>query len=207
MTIGAMSLAEMRKIRFVRPDLADIADRLMVASYDEFVEVLYRDLDSCVRMIEEDPKVRQDDSEDRLSTEIISMLRSMNYQAAHDELIGGHSDIVVRGERGYLWVGEAKIHTSYEKVMDGFDQLNSRYLRGTPNADQGALVIYIKNKNTANVIKNWDERMTRLGLTEYSKESCPTRLELGFYNRHIHGISGRKVRIRHIGINLCWEPD
>lgn len=206
MTIDSMSLAEMRKIRHLRPDLAGIADRLIIASYDEFVEVLYRDFDSCIRIIEEDPKVRQQDGEDRLSTEIISMLRSMNYDASHDETIGGHSDIVIRGERGYLWVGEAKIHSSYEKVMDGFNQLNTRYLRGTPHADQGALIIYIRNKDTASVIKTWSERMSDLCLKDYERNDCPVRQELGFYNAHKHEGSGRKVKIRHIGVNLHWQP-
>lgn len=207
MKLESMSLADLRKIRQFRPDLADVADRLTIASYDEFVTVLYRDIDFCVRRMEEDPKVRLNDSEDRLSADIINMLLSMNYRASHDEFVGGHADIVVRGESDYLWVGEAKIHTGYDKVMDGFNQLNSRYLRGVPNADQAGLVIYIRNRDVASVIKNWGDRVEGLGLNQYKKEFCPTRQELGFYNTHIHAISGRKVKIRHIGINLCWDPD
>lgn len=206
MKIDSYSLADFKRLDAVRPDLARFADRLTVTSYDEFIEVLYKDLDSCISYVEEDPKVRLTDGEDRLTSELIGLLKARLYSAAHDEMIGGHSDIVVRHEKGYLWIGEAKIHSGYDYLVQGFNQLTTRYMRGTPNADKGALLIYIRNSNVAKVVESWGTKLEELKLPAYVKRDCSSRKELGFYNDHTHTASGRLVSIRHIGINLHWNP-
>jgi hypothetical protein len=175
------------------------------STYEEFVKVLYEDIDDCVRRIEEDPKVHRYDSEDRLSREIINML-SVWYDASHDELIGGHSDVVVRGPRGFLWVGEAKIHSGYDYMLKGFQQLATRYLRGNPLSDQGALLMYIRNQDCAKVVEKWGETLAGEKLPGYRVEECPSRKELGFRTVHKHRSSGRDVMIRHIGLNVHWDP-
>jgi len=204
--IGSLTIAQLEEYEALRPDLALIGKRLMVTSYERFVEVLYEDLDECIRYIEEDPKIRRTDSEDRLTSELIGMLRSRGYDASHDETIGGHSDIVVRHHAQYLWVGEAKIHSSYPYLTDGFNQLTTRYLRGTPNADQGALIIYIRNADVASVVAKWNATVQAFGLAAFAQEACPVRKELGFYHTQTHTGSGRPVRVRHIGINQHWNP-
>lgn len=205
-SLESLSLKEMQGLKAIRPDLAVIAARLLVSSYVEFVEVLYNDIDLCIKHIENDPKIRQNDAEDRLTADIIGMLAAANYDVSHDETIGGHSDIVVKHQLGYLWVGEAKIHTSYEKLNDGFNQLTTRYLRGTPNADQGGLIIYIFNSNVANVVKTWAKRLDEMRLPCYASKPCDKRKELAFYTDQKHASSGLMVKIRHLGVNLHWNP-
>lgn len=204
--VASLTIADLQSMRSIRPDLAAFADRLLVTSYEQFVRVLYQDLDACIRFMEDDPKVRLDDGEDRLTTEIIGQLKSRGYSATHDELVGGHSDIVVRYFDKYVWVAEAKIHSSYDYLSGGFDQLTTRYLRGTTNANEGALLIYIRNADVAAVVKNWNANLVERGLPDFSCNACSSRGDLGFYNMHKHQSSGLPVRIRHVGINLHWDP-
>lgn len=205
-SLDSCTVADLQKLRPVRPDLADFADRLMIVSYQDFINILYRDLDDCIQFVEEDPKVRLNDGEDRLTIELIGQLKRLGYAAAHDEMVGGHSDIVVRHFNKYLWVSEAKIHSSYEYLSGGFDQLTTRYLRGTVNASEGALLIYIRNADVASVVKTWEQKLIERKLTDFETQPCTTRGLLGFYNNHKHESSGLPVRIRHVGINLHWNP-
>lgn len=204
--LGSLTLQQMESMGALRPDLSIFARRLLVSSYEDFVTVLYEDLDACIVRLEEDPGVRQEDEEDRLTAELINMLCMCGYDASHDEKVGGHSDIVVRHPQHYTWVGEAKIHGAYQHLMDGFNQLTTRYLQGTPNADQGALLVYIRNLDAAGVMKSWGDNVSALGLANYARQNCPVRKELGFYNTQTHAGSGRMVTIRHIGIKQHWKP-
>ncbi|MGF6771974.1 hypothetical protein P3T18_004462 [Paraburkholderia sp. GAS199] len=202
----SMSLADLKKAAVFRPELGLFVDRLLVRDYADFVRVLYLDLDQCIAKLEEDPGVRQGDGEDRLTAELISMLHSRTYDASHDEKIGGHSDIVVRHHNGYLWVGEAKIHSDYDYLQKGFNQLTTRYSPGTPNADQGAFIVYVRNKDCATVVTRWKERLRSVKLAEYAEAECAVRQELGFYSTHKHEGSGRPMRVRHIAIKQHFDP-
>ena len=202
----SFTIGQLKNLESVRPDLAAFGKRLTITSYSSFVDILNEDLDECISYIEEDPKVRQSDSEDRLTSEIIGLLRARGYDASHDEMIGGHSDIVVRHFHRYLWVAEAKIHSDYDYLRGGYNQLTTRYLRGTPNADQGAFLIYNRTRNTANTIKEWLNRLSATPPTGFKHTSCPVRQELGFYSTETHDGAGREVTIRHIGINQYWQP-
>lgn len=206
-TIESFSVAELLANGALQPKHARAAKRMIAEAntYEYFVDVLYEDLEDCLRRIEEDPQVHRSDTEDRVSQEIINML-SMWYDASHDEKIGGHSDIVVRGPRGFLWVAEAKIHGSYDYMLQGFQQLATRYPRGKPDSDQGALLMYIKNQDCAAVVEKWKEKITQNGLAGLKYEECPIRKELGFRTTHTHTSSGRPVLIRHIGISMHWNP-
>lgn len=204
-SVGSFTIDELRN--GLDPRSSKFARRLLaeMGTYEDFLEGLYEELEDCVKRIEEDPKVHVNDSEDRVSREIINML-SRWYDASHDELIGGHSDIVVRGPRGFLWVAEAKIHGGYDYMLKGFQQLTTRYMRGTPNADQGALLMYIRNGDTAGVVEKWAAKIDAESLTNYERMACPVRQELGFRTSHRHSSSGRPVLIRHIGISMHWDP-
>ena len=204
--IESLSLSDLRKLGQLRPDLALFADRLLVQNYDEFIRVLYIDIDYCIAKIEEDPFVRRDDGEDRLTAELINMLNCKNYDVAHDEKVGGHSDIVVRHLAGYLWLGEAKIHKDYAYLEKGFNQLCTRYAPGTPNADQGALIMYIRVEDCASVVSEWRSRLRALDLPEYTDEDCPSRDVLAFYSQHKHEGSGRVMRVRHLAVKQHFDP-
>ena len=121
-------------------------------------------------------------------------------------MIGGHTDIAVKNLRGEYWVGEAKIHSSYPYLMTGWNQLSTRYIRGTPGFDHGAFLVYIRNQDCSAVVNKWKEDLQALQLSGMLVAPCSVRQQLGFYSEHDHQDSGRKVYVRHIGINLCWNP-
>jgi hypothetical protein len=204
--IESLTLADLQKLEALRPDLANFADRVLVRNYDDFVRVLYKDIDRCIAKIEEDPQIRRKDGEDRISAEIINVLNGMNYDASHDEKVGGHSDIVVRNLNGYLWLGEAKIHSDYAYLEKGFNQLCTRYSPGTPNADQGALIVYVRVQDCAAVMAEWRRRAAALGLPEYVESDCPARDSLAFYSSHKHEGAGRTVKVRHIAVKQYFNP-
>jgi hypothetical protein len=206
--VESLTVAQLVQLEGIRPDLAQVAKRMLIdfRDYGFFLDVLYDDLESCLKRIEEDPKVRLKDSEDRLSQEIISMLCAMNYDAGHDELVGGHSDIVVRGGKDYLFVAEAKIHSDYDYLLQGWNQLTTRYMRGTPHADHGALLVYVRVKDCANVVAKWATLLDAQKLVAYSRSDCEIRKELGFRTNHTHTSSGRAVSVRHIALSMHWGP-
>ncbi|ANJ93398.1 hypothetical protein [Serratia plymuthica] len=180
-------------------------EQLLCTSYDEFLNTLYKNLEECIEWMEEDPKVRLKDGEDRLTTDIIGFFRARGYQAGHDELIGGHTDLVIRKE-GYMWLGEAKIHSSYDYLKQGFEQLCSRYSSGTNNNKNGGLLIYIRNNDAASVITEWTQRLNDAALENYSYSPCGKRQGLSFYSTHKHARSGLPYRVRHLGIVLGFDP-
>ncbi|WP_434716934.1 hypothetical protein P5X00_14585 [Paraburkholderia sp. A2RO-4L] len=208
MKLESLTVAQLQDLDEISPELALIGRRLLAASrgYDEWADVLELDLLECVKMLEEDPQVREKDGEDRLTAELITMLRSRSYDASHDEKVGGHSDIVVRHAKGFLWLGEAKIHKDYDYLMRGFNQLCTRYSRGTPDADRGGLIIYARVKNVASVVAEWRARLSSAGVAKLRQEDCKLRPQIGFRTTHEHDSSGRDYKVWHVGVVLHFDP-
>ncbi|MGT2493087.1 hypothetical protein ACU4GD_27885 [Cupriavidus basilensis] len=59
----SMTLAQLRDMGDFAPGVSLMASRELVGTYEEFVKVLYQDIDQCVAFLEEDPGIRSDDSE------------------------------------------------------------------------------------------------------------------------------------------------
>lgn len=206
-----LSLKEFQEsiYRNLRPDIASFVDIILVKTYDDFLKVLYSNIDQCIKIMEEDPAVRQGNTEDRLTEDLKIHLRAKGYDVAHDEKIGGHCDLVVCqtvDQEKYMWLGEAKIHNSYDYLKRGFEQLCTRYLRGTPYRNAGGLLIYIYAKKAAQIIEEWRKRLKQYELENYSEQDCNSRPNLAFYSTHCHESSGLPVTIRHIGVVLHFEP-
>jgi cell pole-organizing protein PopZ len=118
---------------------------------DDLIRNLYKDIDKVISQIQENPGVRQQDNEDRLTIEIVDQLRSLGHEASHDTKIGGHADIVVR-KNDFLWLGEAKIYQHNNNLWEGFLQLLTRYSTGDFNQENGGLLIYIRGQKDASSI-------------------------------------------------------
>jgi hypothetical protein len=159
-----------------------------------------------VSIVQENPELREDDGEDRLSIELISILRAMNYDAEHEPKIGGHCDITVRGQQNFLWIGEAKIHKDYDYLYKGFQQLTTRYSTGDVGQNCGGLIVYIRNKDAKSVVANWRTHLENQKLDEYIHHDCAKRPELNFYSAHKHDRSGLPFHVRHIAVLLRFDP-
>ncbi|QOJ23589.1 MAG: hypothetical protein HRU78_07955 [Gammaproteobacteria bacterium] len=202
-----LTLADLQQIGELRPDLARFADFVLANTYDKFLEILHKDLQDCIESIEINPSVRQKDSEDRITEDVIGWLRARGYYASHDEQVGGHCDVVVRvRDKPFMWLGEAKKHSAYEDLQTGFNQLCTRYARGTPNNDNGGLIIYIYNEKATDVIAEWKKRLRNLELEKYYEKECDSRSHLSFYSTHTHQSSGLPYTVKHMGVVLHFKP-
>ena len=198
------TLAELSRLGAVAPDVANFAKRLIVKTYDEFIDILYDDLDRIVSLIEENPELHKKDSEDRITIEITRSLRHQGYQASHETKHGGHCDVLVsRGN--FCWIGEAKKHNGYDYLMEGFLQLTTRYSTGDDYQQAGGMLIYHFEKNTHKVMTEWANRLTEVGLPDFTICPCCKR-KLPFYSSHTHEKSGLPFKVRHIPVMFHFDP-
>jgi len=183
----------------------NITDAVLVQTYEDFVNLLYKDIDDCIRAMETGKSVRQNDGEERLSEDFKLFLIARGYDAKRETDVNGHCDLIVQDKK-YLWLGEAKIHSDYDYLKKGFNQLVTRYSLGVPDANQGGILIYIYNKNAAKVVTEWQTRLTGCNLNDFSTEPCKVRPQLAFYSTHRHESSGLPFTVRHMAIVLHFDP-
>jgi hypothetical protein len=187
------------------PEFATFLSRKLITTYDEFIAALYENIDICIDELQSSAELLRKDGEDRLTLSIRSWLKAKGYDVTHDEKHRGHCDLLVK-HNSFKWIGEAKIHSSYEYLWKGFNQLSTRYSTGDTNQKAGGMIIYIKNvKNAKSVMKNWKKHLDEKKLDGYSTTSCPKR-DLVFYSAHIHDVSGLSFKVRHMPVLLYFNP-
>ncbi len=187
--------------------IGNFANRMLAGTYEEFISVLYDDIDKIVSKMEENPELLIKTSEDALTIQIINSLHFMGYDSSHETKIGGHADLVVKKPiKNWLWIGEAKIHKDYAWLLKGFNQLTTRYSTGNDNNCQGGLLIYIRNINAKNVMDKWKEHLEKQDdIEELKITPCPNN-SLSFYSSHNHQRTGLEFKVRHVPLVLCFKP-
>ncbi len=203
-SIDKLSLRDLEKLQEYVPALAGFPSRLLADTYDEFIDELYKDIDNIVFSKEENPELYEQDTEDRITIDIKNTLRILGYDASHEAKVGGHADLLVRKNK-FLWIGEAKIHRSYDYLWQGFQQLTTRYSTGDCNQKDGGLLIYIRNENAKNVMDSWQLHLSSKELPDYSSNPCLKR-KLAFFSSHKHQRTGEPFRVKHIGMTLYFNP-
>jgi hypothetical protein len=189
--------------RPVFPEAAQNLDLRLTSSYSDFVACVNRGLDDVIELIQENPNLRRNDSEDRITIDIVMALRCKGFNAAHDTMTGGHTDIIIKKDN-FKWIAEAKIHKNdYSYLMQGFNQLTTRYANGTPNNSHGCLLIYIKDGNAAQIVERWKSHLTNEQLPGFSSDDAS---QLNFASQHTHAGSGLQYEVRHIGVVLHFNP-
>lgn len=204
MTIDSYNLRQLQELEEYIPALGGFPSRILADTYDDFVKVLYLSIDRIIHQIQENPGIRQNDTEDRLTIDIRDQLRCLGYDASHDSKIGGHADLSVR-KKDFLWIGEAKIHGSYNHLWEGFLQLITRYSTGDSNQKDGGILIYIRNKDATSVVQNWKDYLAAKSLLNYSCKPCELR-EISFFSTHKHERSGQIFQVRHMPVILYFCP-
>lgn len=203
-SIPNLSLKELRKLESYIPELGRFPSRLLAETYDEFINELYKDIDTLIFYKEENPELYGKDTEDRITIDIKIFLCGLGYNASHETKIGGHADLVVK-KKEFLWIGEAKIHSSYSYLWEGFLQLTTRYSTGDCNQKDGGLLIYIRNENAKTIMDKWQTHLCSKKLPDYSFNPCSKR-RLAFFSNHKHERTGESFRVRHMGITLYFNP-
>jgi hypothetical protein len=172
---------------------------------DDLIRNLYKDIDKVISQIQENPELRQEDNEDRLTIDIVNQLRILEYNVSHETKIGGHADIVIR-KNDFLWLGEAKIYRDNNNYLwEGFLQLTTRYSIGDYNQENGGLLIYIRQEDASSIMKNWQNYLLEKSLPDYSFRLCKMR-SLAFISTHKHEKSGLLFHVRHIPVMLHFAP-
>ena len=170
-------------------------------SYEEFVSQLYADIDQLIYQMQSGPELRQTDSEDRLSAEVLGGLRILGYDTVADSKTGGHVDLTVRmGE--FSWIGEAKKDGNF---YEGFLQLTTRYVPACGNFahNQGGLIFYlVATPDARGKLTTWRNDLTSEG---HVCLDC-TRNTLAFYSNHKLESSGTDFKIRTMGVALYHKP-
>ena len=145
--------------------------------------------------------MRQADTEDRLSAEVLGGLSIFGYDAVADGKTGGHVDLSVKmGE--FSWIGEAKKDGNFH---EGFLQLTTRYVPASGNFahNQGGLLFYmIKSPDARGKLNTWRDDLTGKG---HACVDC-TRNQLAFYSDHKIESSGTNFKVRTMGIALYHRP-
>lgn len=183
----------------------DVQLRMQSAdTHEEILKQLERALTMAIGHLVRNRKYKQGQSEDALTTDLVSMLNMNGIPAFHDVKIGGHTDISVEMRDGFLWIGEAKHWTGKSWVFKGFRQLMTRYATGLPNQDNGAIIIYFEKEKPSELLTKW---RTSLGkLSELTGDIREVN-ELQFNSAHPHKGTGRTFNVKHYGVPLFWNPE
>lgn len=174
-----------------------------IECYGDFVSVVETRLGQISKEMVRSCNYFQEKSEDEITFHIISHFKGWGFGAQHDSMIGGHVDISIEYD-DYLWMAEAKIHSSYLTLQRGWEQLNSRYSTGMKDEDRGAFLIYNFNKNALSVTKEWRLRLKEfypdLTFAPYNEQ------DLDFRTNGKHVKSGRDFFVTHFNIPLHFDP-
>lgn len=148
--------------------------------------------------------LRQEKGEDEISIDFVSMLKAMGFQASHDTQYGGHCDIIVEAKDEFLWIAEAKLHSSYAWLEKGMAQLSTRYSTGLEGQDCGEILVYTYSARLDNIISEWAERL-KVAIADITVEDVD-KDKLTFLSVHVHEKTGRPFRVRHKGVTLHFAP-
>jgi hypothetical protein len=147
---------------------------------------------------------RYERDEDALTTDIITDLKALGFDASHDQDYGRHSDIVIEARDDLLWLGEAKIHRSYDWLLKGFQQLDTRYATALPGQDSGGLIIYCKTKRIDQIMERWSGHLAKRR-PDVLVMACDSNTLIR-RSTHTHERTGLPFRVRHVPISLYFEP-
>lgn len=198
------SVKQLKEMAPNTPSLINI-ERFFATDFSDQQQLIERAVDYCALKLAENRHLKQSRSEDELTIDIIEILLGMGYDATHDTQVGGHVDILVRGKRDFLWIGECKIHGAYDWLLQGYQQLDTRYSTGNPGQDTGEILIFVFNARLDEVVAKWMEHLKN-SRADVAVEVSPSD-NLVHYSTHPHPGTGRPFRVRHKPISLYWKPD
>lgn len=176
----------------------------MAEDHETRVRVVESAIDWIAQEFTKTKQNRRRKTEDEISTDVVSLLKSMGFKAAHDTQFGGHCDVIVEGKDEFLWIGEAKIHTSYKWLEKGFEQLDSRYSTGLYGQDAGEVLVYTYSPRLDRIMSTWATRLSK-ARPDVKVQTCPLD-PLNLRSVHIHKATGREFHVRHKGITLYFDP-
>ncbi len=192
------------------PAIKNFLRRLEVASYDDFLDVLYDDLMIAIERLEQSPHLYMEECEDATTQRLLDIMHGMNYGAYHNLQLGGNVDLTIELRPGaYKWIGEAKRFTSIGDMREGYLQLSSRYKPGSGSVSKvhGGLLGYLRRPNAAACMNSWRDHYVKEVMADSSVSACERRGPLAFFSEHSHSSMGLPFRVWHVCIVLHFEPE
>lgn len=184
--------------------------RIFSTSFEEFVNILYKDIDLAIFELESNCQLMQKDSEDKLSAFIVSQLKRAGHNASLGTTGGGNKDITVLGkDPSWSWIGEAKKYHSVTNLQEALLQLATRYKNVDATKAQGGILAYILRPNASKLMNEWKDNVskTKTNLDNLSFTACTQRPQMAFYTSHNHSSTGLPFVIRHMGVALHFAPE
>ncbi len=184
--------------------------RILVSTYDDFLDVLYDDLKLVIERLEENPQDFLDESEDATTKRLADMLWAMQYTASHNRASGGNVDLTVENIRmNFKWIAEAKKFASVSDMRAGYLQLSTRYRpsMGANGAMYGGMIGYIRKQNATEHMTRWRQTLPTVSGAERSALfDCARRYTLAFQSEHPHKDFGVPLRVWHNCVVLAFSP-
>lgn len=179
-------------------------DMIMATAHEQRLTLVERAVDWVAQEFVKTSHVRQAMGEDTLTVEIVTSMKAMGFQAAHDTQYGGHCDIVVEAQDDFLWIAEAKVHKDYDWLLGGFEQLDRRYSTGLPGQDAGEMIIYCFGARADLVLAEYQSRLAA-ARRDVRFDDAITQ---GLFRRsvHTHVNTGRDFQVRHVIVPLYFNP-
>ncbi|MFD1791492.1 hypothetical protein ACFSE0_07555 [Ochrobactrum teleogrylli] len=199
-----MSVADLEKTICATTPGRIMFQMCLADTHEEIQNLIEDGIDWAALQLTENAHLNQELGEDKITIDIVNMLKSLNFDAAHDTQIGGHCDIVVRAKNDFLWIGEAKVHSNYNWLHKGMAQLSTRYSTGVQGQDCGEILVYTYAPRLDKILAEWRDRVAE-SVEEISIEDLD-RDRLIFRTTHPHVRTGRPFRVRHKGISLHFDP-
>ncbi|GAB3370321.1 hypothetical protein GCM10027317_06040 [Massilia agri] len=208
-----MTVAQVRDIEKVNPQVPQWAHRLTARTYQDFLDTLYCEIDTIVAALVADANTLQGDghTENSINADIVRQLNRSGYTAHFDKNKRGHADVTVEYGR-YEWIGEGKKVKSVDNthLRGGYDQLRNRYASGTTNANQGGLLIYCYAPSAKHVLAQWSQHLEAQNKTSPGYGDgivpCVGNEDFAFWSTTNHPSSGSKLTVKHIIASLHWDP-
>lgn len=207
---SALSLANVLELAKHDVFMRNWLRRVTLTTYDEFLNVLYDDLQLVIERLEENPQDFPDEPEDATTKRIADILWGMQYTASHNLAAGGNVDLTVAITRlNFKWIAEAKKFGSVTDMREGYLQLSTRYKpgMGSNGIMYGGMIGYLRRPDAAAHMKSWRDALPAVPGAEKSVlADCARRYALGFQSEHTHADFGVPLRVWHNCVVLTFQP-
>lgn len=191
-----------------------LALRNSITNYDDWIKVLYMDIDEVYSSCLDSTEIFHKLSETEISSMMGMGLRMRFYNVQVDSDKNGNADLSVQSG-SFLWIGEAKIvnnstQTDFEYLHGGLKQLLTRYSKGQGNAVHGSLLIYLKPNsrftNEKNFMSQWISYVEEHEPSYVAHYQC-TQKNTNSITNHNHPTSGNNYLVRHMPLTLLHLPE
>lgn len=168
---------------------------------DAFIAATEGAIERVIRTIESGAKQYSPLEEPGLSSLLVDLLNLSGYQTTAERNVNGHVDVVVEHSFGGRWkyLGECKIHDSYQYHINGCEQLLG-YCTGREK--RAFCLDFFPSAGMLDKLAKLRKRMDKEKPLKQAGPSTDHNIAGAFLTIHVH-VSGGKVELLHLG---CFTP-